>query len=99
MKQQQQHIKVNVEKDTTEMKCPHCGSPTFKEVYTIRKVPGLLLGQSKDLFQPFPLIQCAHCRKIVKEDQLCTDRVSKGLKIGQAVLDILRMVLPFLRKK
>jgi hypothetical protein len=96
---QPQTVHLNVEKDTHPVNCPHCGSAIFNAVTTMRKIPGLLVGQRHDQFQAFQVLQCANCRKIVNFDKNTPEWEPKSVKILRVLGDIFQKVMPFLQKK
>jgi predicted RNA-binding Zn-ribbon protein involved in translation (DUF1610 family) len=92
-------IKIHIEKDTHECRCPHCGSAVFTTVAAVRRIPGLLVGQSRDQFQPFSLFQCNNCKKIVNFEETRGEFEPKSVKILRVLGQIFQTVLPFLQKK
>jgi transposase-like protein len=96
---EQKKIVINVQNDTIECHCPKCGSALFKQQVTVRRVPGLRIGQSKDAYQPFAVFVCANCRTVVDFEQTRGEFVPKSVKILRTLADIARIVLPFLRKR
>lgn len=58
---QQQQINIDIKK-TKLIRCD-CGNPFYKVMVVYREVPGLLLGQSKNIHQPFQVMLCDRCER------------------------------------
>lgn len=53
--------------DTVGVVCEICASPTFKEVFYIRKISKFLAGTPRDVIQTIPVLQCSKCDHINDE--------------------------------
>jgi hypothetical protein len=55
-------INVDVTK-LSDLKCK-CGSVTFTPVTFLKRLPGLMVGQTQDQALPVPAYQCTYCHDI-----------------------------------
>ncbi len=53
--------------DTVGIVCDVCASPTFREVFYIRKISKFLAGTPRDVIQTIPVLQCSNCAHINDE--------------------------------
>lgn len=78
----QKHI--NLSALPTE-KCK-CGNVTFNQVAFLKRVPGLMIGQSSDELIPVPGFACTKCQKLYefgKDDQKKPDGLQKMFGFSQ----------------
>lgn len=47
-----------------EIECPECKCKDFLPTMRFRKVPGLLVGESEDIFYPHKVFVCKNCGEL-----------------------------------
>jgi len=62
----QQNINVDISQ-TTPVLCEECNGTYFDQALVIRKVSGLLTGQSKPGYVPIPIFKCSECGHVNTE--------------------------------
>lgn len=62
----QQNLNVDISQ-TTPVLCEECSGTYFDQALVIRKVSGLLTGQSKPGFVPIPVFKCCKCGHVNTE--------------------------------
>jgi len=65
----QQTINIDITK-TDEIKCAHCESITFRQVYFLRKLSAILSPTGKEETIPVQAFECSHCRKVKLDNEL-----------------------------
>lgn len=63
--------------DYPEVKCDECGCVDFKGSVRFRKVPGLLVGSTEEVYYPHKVYVCASCGKLSPVSKKEIEEISK----------------------
>jgi len=68
------------------VKCERCENETFKQIFVIKFISGLLNPDGKDMFAPVPVFSCAECGHFNKVfDEL---KINESKKASQEIIHI-----------
>jgi len=65
--------------------CEKCGNEILKQVYVIKSISALLIGDAKDTYIPVPIFACNDCNHV--NEVFCKD-LNISSKVNKSVLHV-----------
>lgn len=80
-------INVNLD-NCTAVRCG-CGNETFHLIHFVKRVPGIMVGQTSDQFIPVPVYECVRCKNLLDFGKLARDTPENPQKKGSGLKNFL----------
>lgn len=80
-------INVNLD-NCPSVQCP-CGNETFHLIHFLKRIPGIMIGQTTDQFMPIPVYECVRCRKLLDFGKLAKEPADQAQKSTNPIKNFL----------